>query len=582
MASAETSPVDRKGKVSKRSSNSYNSEEWRRHRPLITQLYFEEGRTLKDVAEYLKREFDFAPTERMYKSRLHTWGLDKKKKEHEMLELVRQGLQQKGEDKDKVFLVRGRQVSLADALHYFNRKGIKDPSSLLDGQHDISGEFSSPEDAGARTPLSCHNDMFDGHRDGSDYEISRSPVEMDELDKSNGITFALPGFNIAEQRLAALQDALNIPELPPMPPFRTLAVESFVAHTPVSPDDQRYLDAVFQNMQSHYMNLFSARNLSIHNTTGTWTATSDDALADRFYYSMYHGYSFLWNGQKDRAFDNFYKAFALIEGLLKDDQVGFMIYIFDLIIRHDDTGYEEPLLMLLQHLADMAKAVFESEEHPVFLIANYMNHAPMPRAWLAEATLRRLLDFFQDSIGYFHPETIALLQTFATGLMNRKRFPEAAVRFQQLVDAFETTLSKQCYEVCYALRSTSEAYFHMEQYPQALQALKVALERAEALSRLEEREIYVRCLRGMAEISHKLGRKDEANETMQYVVNICRDAFGPEHPFTNRAKMHLKSILKGDAATVSAIPPMVYRLGRGGNAAKYIWISRSSPTRLQA
>ncbi|EXJ92267.1 hypothetical protein A1O3_00817 [Capronia epimyces CBS 606.96] len=584
MASAPAAPIDRRGKGSKRSSNSYTSEEWRRHRPLITRLYFEEGRTLKDVAEYLKKEFDFAPTERMYKSRLHTWGLDKKKKEHEMLELVRQGLQQTGDNRDKVFLVRGRQVTLADALHYFNRKGIKDPSSLLDNQPDAPGELSSPEDTGANTPLSSHDSMLDGPKDGSDYEFTRSPIKMDEDDKSllNTIPFVSPAANFAEQRLSTLQAALNIPELPPMPPFRTVVVESFVAQNPVSPEDQRYLDVIFQNMQSHYMTLFSARNMSIQNTTGTWTATSDDALADRFYYSMYHGYSFLWNGQEKRAFESFYKAFALIEGLLKEDQVGFMIYVFDLIIRHDDTGYEEPLLMLLRHLADMAKAVFESTEHPIYLVANYLNHAPMSRAWLAESTLRRLLDFFQDSIGYFHPETIALLQTFATSLMNRKRFPEAAVRFLQLVDAFETTLSRKCYEVCYALRSASEAYFHMGQYMPALQALKAALERAETLPRAEEREIYVRCLRGMAEISHKLGRKEEATETMQYVVDICGDAFGPEHPFTNRAKMHLKSILKDDAATVSAIPPMVYRLGRGGNAAKYIWISRSSPTRLQA
>lgn len=62
MTSPDVSPIDRKGKPSKRSSNSYTSEEWRRHRPLITQLYFEEGRTLKEVAEYLKREFNFAPT----------------------------------------------------------------------------------------------------------------------------------------------------------------------------------------------------------------------------------------------------------------------------------------------------------------------------------------------------------------------------------------------------------------------------------------------------------------------------------------------------------------------------------------
>ncbi|KAK5189245.1 hypothetical protein LTR92_010810, partial [Exophiala xenobiotica] len=62
MASAEASPVDRKGKVTKTSSSSYTSEEWRRQRPLITQLYFDEGRTLKGVAEYMKKEFGFAPT----------------------------------------------------------------------------------------------------------------------------------------------------------------------------------------------------------------------------------------------------------------------------------------------------------------------------------------------------------------------------------------------------------------------------------------------------------------------------------------------------------------------------------------
>lgn len=498
-----------------------------------------------------------------------------------MLDLVRQGLQQKGDDKDKVFLVRGRQVTLADALHYFNRKGIKDPSSLLEPPGDGSRDLSSPEDADVKTPLSSNDDLMDTAREPSDFEMVRSPMEIDEPEKT---TFALrlQSSDVAGDRLAALQKALEIPELRPLPPFRTLSVESTVAQTVMPPEAHKYLDTIFQHMQNHYMNLFTARNLSIRNTTGTWTATSDDALADRFYYSMYHGYSFLWNGQRDRAFDNFYKGFALIEGLLKDDHVGFMIYIFDLIIRHDGTGYEEPLLMLLQHLAEMAKAVFASEEHPIFLVATAMHDATVSRAWLAESTMRRLLDFFQDSIGYFHSETIALLQTFATGLMNRGRFAEAAVRFQQLVDAFETTLNKQCYEVCYALRSTSEAFFHQEQYAAALEALKVALERSETLPRMEEREIYVRCLRGMAEISNKLGRRDEANETMQHVVDTCRDAFGPEHPFTNRARMHLKSILKGDATTDAAIPPMVYRLGRGGNAAKYIWISRSSPTRLQA
>jgi len=495
-----------------------------------------------------------------------------------MLEIVRQGAAS-GWDKDRVYLVRGRQMTLADALHYFNRKGIKDPTTLLDAQNDVTGDVSSPDDdADARTPLSSQADALDAFED-EDYDMTRSP----ETGADRTITTLpniKPSNDFVERRLAVLQKQLGLRELKPMPPFRTVPVDALVPGPSFGPEEQRYLEHIFGKAKEHYGRIFTSRNLAVN--VASWTATSDDALADKFYYSMYHGYGFLWNAQRDRAFENFYQAFHYVKALLKGNHVAFLIYIFDLVIRHDGTGYEEPLMLLLQHLADMAKLVFQSQDNPIFLIALWLKNATVSRAWLAEETLRKLLPFFQDSIGYFHTETVALLQTLAFGLMNRKLYVEAAARFLQLVDAFETTQGKASYEACYALRSTSEAYFHAEQYGDALRALKAALDRSVQLPRLEEREIHVRCLRGMAEISNKLGQHDEANETMQQVVDCCVQAFGPEHPFTNRARMHKKSLRQGDAATDSAIPPMVYRLGRGGNAAKYIWTTRSSPTRLEA
>jgi tetratricopeptide (TPR) repeat protein len=519
-------------------------------------------------------------SERMYKSRLHSWGLDKKKKEHEMLDLVRQGLQHGGDDKDKVFMIRGKAVTLADALHYFNRKGIKDPTSLLGENGEPSLDLSSPDDADIQTPISIPGDILDTvpPRADADYEMVNGFVTR-PVKGVTSIPLHIKTSDFADRQLFSLQTALGLSEVRPMPAFRTLSVESVVPPITNTAEEIRYLEAVFAQTQAHYRATFAARSLSISNTA--WTATSDDAEADRFYYSMYHGYSFLWNGQREKAFENFFTASDLIEGLIKDNHVAFLIYVFDLVVRHDGTGYEEPLLMILQHMADMAKTVYDSESQPIYLIALWLKNAPMSRAWLAESALRKLLDFFQDSIGYFHPETIALLQTFATALLNRQKYAEAAVRFQQLVDAFETTLGKNCYEVCYALRSTSEAYFHMGQYPESLPPLKVALERCESLPRPEEREIYVRCLRAMAEIWNKLGHREEAVETMQHVVDSTREAFGAEHTFSHRARMHLKSIQRGDSQTESAIPPMVYRLGRGGNAAKYVWVSRSSPTRLE-
>lgn len=62
MSLNTTSPTITKRGLNKRTSNSYNIDEWKRHRPLITQLYFEEGRTLKEVREHLEKEFNFAPT----------------------------------------------------------------------------------------------------------------------------------------------------------------------------------------------------------------------------------------------------------------------------------------------------------------------------------------------------------------------------------------------------------------------------------------------------------------------------------------------------------------------------------------
>lgn len=189
------------------------------------------------------------PSERMYKSRLHSWGLDKKKKEHEMLDLVRQGLQTQGNDRNKVFIIRGRAVTLADALHYFNRKGIKDPASLLDQNAEPSNELSSPDDADVQTPLSTAPDMLDSAvKAESDHEMiggyTSRPVKS-----VPSIPLPVNTCDFAERQLHILQAALGLRELKPMPAFRTLSVESVVPAVTNSPEELRYLDAIFPRLR---------------------------------------------------------------------------------------------------------------------------------------------------------------------------------------------------------------------------------------------------------------------------------------------------------------------------------------------
>lgn len=506
-----------------------------------------------------------------------------------MLELVRAGLQRRDAhgEKNPVFDVRGRQVTLADALHYFNRKGIKDVQSLLDQASESPADSSSsPSDFSIKTPSQTEADVsvastdFEG--DDEDDEDNLEVVQQQEVRQRKFtpppayLSRRLTRFAYAERRLESLAVSLGLPREEPL----QLIPDITIPQTLIAPLEYRYMEAMLLQTQNHYRSLFTTRNMSVVHTT--WTATSDDSLADKFYYDMYYGYSYLWAGERGKAFVNFHRAFDLIQDLLSGGHVAFLIYIYDLIIRYQGSGQEEPLIQLLDFVEQMAMTVFKSENHPVRLIALWMKQASDIRSSLAEFTLRRILDFFQDSIGYFHPETVALLQTFAFGLMNRERYKEAAVRFQQLVNAFQTTRGPNSYEVCYALRSTADAYFHQELYPESLQALRSALENSRNLPlEEEEKEIYVRCLRGIAEISKKLGRHEEAHQTMQHVVDTCRESWGPDHAFTRRAVMHLQSLDSDDTSGQSSIPPMIYRLGRGGRAAKYVWTPNTLAIPLQ-
>jgi hypothetical protein len=57
-----SSDAKQKMKRSRRSETSYSTEEWNVKRVLITRLYFEEDKTLKEVRQLLERDYNFQPT----------------------------------------------------------------------------------------------------------------------------------------------------------------------------------------------------------------------------------------------------------------------------------------------------------------------------------------------------------------------------------------------------------------------------------------------------------------------------------------------------------------------------------------
>jgi hypothetical protein len=55
------SSAEKEAKNLIRTRKSYSSEEWKRHRPLITEMYLEKGHTLKSIRDHFARDFNFTP-----------------------------------------------------------------------------------------------------------------------------------------------------------------------------------------------------------------------------------------------------------------------------------------------------------------------------------------------------------------------------------------------------------------------------------------------------------------------------------------------------------------------------------------
>ncbi|KAI5456070.1 Clr5 domain-containing protein [Mariannaea sp. PMI_226] len=97
------------------------SQEWEKKRPIITRLYQQEKKSLKEVMEILEREHNFTATVKMYKSRILKWGLYKKLKSDQVLTILILKAARDAQDKPCEFTIRGQPVDLDNINRYIRR-----------------------------------------------------------------------------------------------------------------------------------------------------------------------------------------------------------------------------------------------------------------------------------------------------------------------------------------------------------------------------------------------------------------------------------------------------------------------------
>ncbi|KAK1975839.1 Clr5 domain-containing protein [Colletotrichum cereale] len=95
---------------------------WNCQRQTITRLYRDEKKSLKEVQHIMERDYSLYSTERMFKTRIQNWGLNKKLKEPEVLHIFQLNERRKAIGKKSEFFIRNQKVDWERLMRYLDRR----------------------------------------------------------------------------------------------------------------------------------------------------------------------------------------------------------------------------------------------------------------------------------------------------------------------------------------------------------------------------------------------------------------------------------------------------------------------------
>lgn len=185
------------------------TEIWEAKRPIITRLYQEERRSLKEVMDIMERDYQFIATVKMYKSRIWKWGLDKKLKGDEVLAILILKRDRDALNKPSEFRIRGQPVDFENIKRYVKRN----PSLMTKLRAGHAPSIQTTREVTCRTPSPCPSPvaslapptelqsvervlgLFRDYVDGSfssgawycEYDVDCTNSRLDQGDRSNDL-----------------------------------------------------------------------------------------------------------------------------------------------------------------------------------------------------------------------------------------------------------------------------------------------------------------------------------------------------------------------------------------------------------
>ncbi len=376
-----------------------SQEEWDQIRPLFTYLYVQEGRTLGEIRKLFAVGHGFQASERMYKSRIRTWHLDKNNKEDEMRAIVAMAQELHLAGKRSRFRIRGRTIQPTEVERYFNRKGVANLWKV----------------ATASSKLRASSDL-----DSSTVETSREQVNSDfaeKIDRSLLADGELESLQRNNARSATILSSI-CPTLSVPAEFRHMEFLLVSARDYFDPSSAEFVDTVVPGdlMYSLELQLFER---------GAHIAAGYADIAD-------------W----EMAIKCSDRALTRVPGILRGGQsLNFLVCVFLMLGCCEDTERSAFITALLRFVSQIATLTF-SPTHPFCQMIHALIDECPHVSDLIELGLQKAADMLQAENLAFDPRTRITAYGSSEILFSRGKFSQARSLLQKSWEREEVLLGK--------------------------------------------------------------------------------------------------------------------------------------------
>ena len=545
-------------------------EQWDTHRSKITALY--KDCTLKVVRATMQRDHNFVASEKMYKTRIRQWRLDKKCKASEMSSALRIIERRRAEGKNTHVVVRERIMNERDIQKYFKRQKITvRPHQLhrngMDGRlspeiRSFTPPGTSPyeeamDDGGDSVPSSTNKAVPFRRSRSNNFSLAFSNSSLDSEASAARSSNYVPcdmwtkkgeGIGAAVSREITHADLLQLMHSFAGDPILLPSIDGTSRHEGALKALGNYYLHYFESSQwepwvgehfSRHTNNHSHQT-TLHGPGSGYTPACANrkamfpqieleypgrivasvAVATRLY-----GTSSAKEG--DLLMDT---AFEKLSVLFREEHPQLLSCFLLLLGMLDSEGLFGLANELLFHAHDLSQIIL-GISHPITRLTSWLANSE-DRHGLMDCAFECVATLYRDHAGDLHPQYLETLHHRAWLNLQRNRYSEAQEAleklhwlYQQYADPTDTCIRNTLYSMAavhIAQKSFSTADFLLAEVQR-----RTALRFGEG----HRTEMVLECARMRAELWEYQGLEIDSDGMIKQTLNDAEAILGDENPF---------------------------------------------------